>query len=160
MLLFAETGPWTMLFLAGLMLISWVLLRRTQRYYSRNRPSETPPEYRLQPPREPAGLSLNEPETAARWEVQLHETARELSAQLDSKMSALQALILDADRAAARLEAAMGKAGSPAESPRAAANQAEIYTLADYGFDAAQIAGRIGAPIGEVQLILGLRDKR
>ena len=40
----------------------------------------------------------------------MHETARELSAQLDSKMSALQALIAEADRAAARLEAAKGNA--------------------------------------------------
>jgi hypothetical protein len=36
----------------------------------------------------------------------------------------------------------------------------EIYTLADYGYDAAEIAQRIGTPIGEVQLILGLRGNR
>ena len=36
----------------------------------------------------------------------MHETARQLKAQLDSKMSALLALIAEADRAASRLEAA------------------------------------------------------
>lgn len=36
----------------------------------------------------------------------------------------------------------------------------EIYALADYGFAPAEIAGRIGSPIGEVELILSLRGKR
>ena len=36
----------------------------------------------------------------------------------------------------------------------------EIYLLADYGFDAAEIARRVGSPVGEVELILGLRGKR
>jgi hypothetical protein len=41
------------------------------------------------------------------WEVEMHETARKLSAQLDSKMGALEQLTREADRAAARLEAAL-----------------------------------------------------
>jgi hypothetical protein len=45
--------------------------------------------------------------STAQWEVDMHETARELKAQLDSKMRALQVLIAEADRAAARLEAAL-----------------------------------------------------
>ncbi len=35
----------------------------------------------------------------------------------------------------------------------------EIYTLADYGLNAAVIAQRVGAPVGEVGLILGRRGK-
>ena len=45
--------------------------------------------------------------STAQWEVDMHETARELKAQLDSKMRALQALIAEADRAASRLEATL-----------------------------------------------------
>jgi hypothetical protein len=36
----------------------------------------------------------------------------------------------------------------------------EIYVLADYGHNAAEIAQRLGSPIGEVELILSLRSKR
>jgi hypothetical protein len=66
------------------------------------------------------GLSV--PGDLAQWEVQMHETARRLSAQLDAKLSLLQTLIADAQRAAVRLEAALDHArpslppGSQAES--------------------------------------------
>ncbi len=33
----------------------------------------------------------------------------------------------------------------------------EIYRLADYGFSTPEIAHRVGIPVGEVELILGLR---
>jgi len=36
----------------------------------------------------------------------------------------------------------------------------EIYTLADYGLEPAEIAHRVGSPVGEVELILSLRGKR
>ncbi|MGO9111344.1 MAG: hypothetical protein ACLP9L_19125 [Thermoguttaceae bacterium] len=138
------------------------------------------------------------PDDLARWEVEMHETARQLSAQLDAKLSLLQSLIVEADRAAARLEDALERAyptlppGSQAESLRPVAGQAhdarheletaaagsnpltaedeppqatdrgrrrgEIYRLADYGFAATEIARRVGSPVGEVELILSLRD--
>lgn len=140
------------------------------------------------------------PDDLARWEVEMHETARQLSSQLDAKLSLLQSLIAEADRAAARLEDALNHAypslppGSQAESLRPAAGHArdvrhdletaavdadlsplgdessraadrarrreEIYRLADYGFAAAEIAHRVGSPVGEVELILSLRDAK
>src|SRR5271166_5959482 len=66
------------------------------------------------------------PDDLAQWEVGMHETARQLSAQLDAKLSLLQSLIVEADRAAARLEDALDRAyptlppGSQAESLRPA----------------------------------------
>ena len=140
------------------------------------------------------------PDDLARWEVQIHETARQLSAQLDAKLGLLQSLILEADRAAARLEDVLDRAhptllpGSQAESLRPAAHprdvqpqlcsepadgdeanlsaaeseparggdrgrrREEIYRLADYGFAPAEIARRVGSPVGEVELILSLRS--
>jgi hypothetical protein len=148
------------------------------------------------------------PDDLARWDVEMHETARQLSAQLDAKLSLLQSLIAEADRAAARLEDALDRAyptlppGSQAESLRPAAGlshdvrhdpetvvagssastngstsgitgdgdpppvtdrarrRGEIYRLADYGFAAAEIARRVGSPVGEVELILSLRDSK
>jgi len=78
-----------------------------------------------------AGLSAPGclPDDLAQWEVGMHETARQLSAQLDAKSSLLQSLIVEADRAAARLEDALDRAypslppGSQAESLRPVADQ-------------------------------------
>jgi hypothetical protein len=36
----------------------------------------------------------------------------------------------------------------------------EIYALADYGLELAEISQRVGSPVGEIELILGLRGKR
>jgi hypothetical protein len=79
-----------------------------------------------------AGPKGELPGELARWEVQMHETARELAARLDAKLCLLQSLIADADRAARRLEEALERAypalppGSQAESLRpAAANPRE-----------------------------------
>jgi hypothetical protein len=138
------------------------------------------------------------PDDLARWEVEMHETARQLSAQLDAKLGLLQSLIAEADRAAARLEEALDRAhptlppGSPAESLRPAAGHArdlqedfetaadansstagedprmtdrarrreEVYRLADYGFSVTEIARRAGLPVGEVELMLSLRESK
>ena len=117
----------------------------------------------------------------------MHDTARELRGQLDSKISVLQHLIRDAAEQAARLEAAIDRAakldvgesriaprlpatraasGGPARTSApepvkstspTARRYAEIYQLADSGLASAAIATRVGSPIGEVELILGLR---
>jgi hypothetical protein len=149
--------------------------------------------------REAASAERPLPGDLAEWEVQMHETARELSAQLDAKLSLLQALTAEADRVAERLEELLERADSalssgdqadalrpspasdregfskvkaagaeldcmPAEAGTAegmdrARRREEIYQLADYGFGPAEIARRVGSPVGEVELILSLRQK-
>ena len=159
----------------------------------------------------------------ARWEVEMHDLARDLSGQLETRMAWLGHLVREADRAAARLESALAavetmpaeppsaaqvsakRAGplfcrgfsdrpfgygpssspcrlagdrqpgrfaeydappSPASSTAAAGNREqrssheEIYSLSDYGYPSLEIARRVGRPVGEVELILGLRAQR
>lgn len=194
MILFADAPPYlTHLFLGLMAATIAVLLIRVQRYYRQNRggyvsysPSAAPPA--------PPSPAREAPADVARWEVQMHDTARQLTAQIDTKMRLLEELIREADRVAARLEAATAgapleqrpasqadrlrqptapsapPAGQPTASeseqePSAGSNASskrrheEIYTLADYGYDAAEIARRVGSPVGEVQLILALRQK-
>jgi hypothetical protein len=50
------------------------------------------------------------------WEVRMHDMARELSAQLDSKMSALEHLIQDAERQIARLDERLARRPDGLES--------------------------------------------
>jgi len=199
--------------------IAWLLFR-SHRYLSRQDKGWSPPTRCCQPgqARQPE-RPLDAPDEAVRWELHMHETARELAGLLDSKMSALEHLVQEADRAAARLEQALEKtadAASPesdqretfgagevqpldSEAPsqldplpprpssqadalapagtrdRAAPGNShaqgrprppaderyeEIYLLADYGFDATEIARRVASPLGEIQLILSLRAKR
>jgi hypothetical protein len=197
------TDPST-LCLVVLVVATGFLLMRASRHLARQHRDVALSDLRTSAAPQSDGAA-GKPDEASRWTVEMHETARILAAQLDSKMSALAALVTEADRAAAQLEVALAKtsasprpSGTQAESlradaratprdqvtrttegsgsrvqgsdaqeganenalaPRRAGRNEEVYTLADYGFDSAEIARRMGIPIGEVELILGLRAK-
>jgi hypothetical protein len=191
--LFAHSNVVTGLMLGALALVIGWLLLQTHGHLSRQRRDDRPPARVARPQRSTQGHGLAAPPEVLRWEVQMRETARELSAQLDSKIGALQNLIAEADRAAARLEAAAARlpegirqpapahpqpttqaealrASGPPDHPTVEAEyvplrpsagrrREEIYTLADDGLDTAEIARRVGSPVGEVELILGLRQR-
>lgn len=162
-------------FIVGLALTALVLLWRSRRYLALGQRLSARPAPVAAPDPVPAGGG-EMPGHYRRWELLMHETARDLSGQLDSKMSALQALVREAHGAAARLEAALAAsqqdaavapapppttASVPAESPPAGdPRYEEIYALADYGFDSSEIAHRVGSSRGEIELILGLRKTR
>ncbi len=155
-LLFAQFGPTTIVIPLALVVLTGWMLMRTYRRLARQRKMENRP---LWPKRSDLGHHVEGPPEEAAWEVRMYELARDLSAQSDSKMRALQALIADADRAAARLEAASAnKPQSPPTKVPTSQQSEEIHTLADYGFPSAEIANRLGVPVGEVQRILGLRS--
>lgn len=186
--LFADNNTMTAVFLGVMAIVISFLLMRSGRYFNRRREPEgsrSPLRARLEQRGEPTSA----PPELLQWDVKMHDTARELAGQLDSKLSALQALVIEADRAAARLEAALRAAAqtqlpcsSPAGEHQAAALRAggdragldlanvsptggghrkeEVGTLAAYGYDAQEIAQRTGLPIGEVELILSLQKPR
>ena len=213
MILFADAGWPTTILLSGVALVVGLMLFRVQRYYRRNPSIAAPADSSsTAEPRTRAGAFSGASLHAvgreiADLEIQIHDFAREVSGQLDSKMAALEHLIRDADRAAARLERALSgsrdqeqppaepheaaplpksqadalktpvaqapSAGVPPNETKAEEDEGlslprpsrqqrheEVYTLADYGYDAAEIAQRVGTPVGEIELILSLRDKR
>lgn len=153
-----DSGP-TLAVVAAMAVFCWVLLRRSHRRLGRW-PKDQPTLVRTPRPEDESHDSdAPLPDDLVRWEVQMHETARNLSAQLDSKMSALESLIRDADRAAARLEAARSGVEPTIDPARSAENyRAQITQLADYGFSAADIASRLLLPGDEVIRILNERD--
>ena len=174
--LLADSNQMYLVVIAAIVVVTWMLLMRSQRYFGRRRSSEPADEREAKPAARHPAAAGELPESVARWEVEMHESARQMAAQMDSKMSALQALIADADRAAARLEAAQsgaarlsGKpqdAAAPVQNPAESlklpsdARREEVYTLSDYGFAAADIASRLDAPLSEVEAILRLRGKK
>lgn len=64
-----------------------------------------------QPKSESPAAYHRAPPDVARYEVEMHDLARELSARLDSKLVLLQHLVRDADQQANRLEAVIAEAG-------------------------------------------------
>ena len=111
----------TNLFLLGLTLIVAVLIRRVTK--SKARASAADTRFHAAASRPKALHSLDAPGDVSRWEVHMHELARDLAGTLDSKMVVLQQLIADADRRIELLARADSGLGS---SPRGgAAVQAE-----------------------------------
>lgn len=97
-------NPAQMLFLGGIALAVWVLMRRLFKHRSKNRKHVDPVKEITK--KERPVQSVDAPAEALRWEIRLHDLGRELSARIDSKISALSALTRLAHEAAQRLEIA------------------------------------------------------
>ena len=169
----ASTG----MMLAGIALLTIILLRRSYRYYGRKKPKKTEAGAYLAKTARPTttGRSLSTaPAEVLRWQVEMHEIARELKAEMDSKMRSLQVLVLQAREEADRLQSILDQltssrleevdcssvTDSPAMLPVFEERRSRIYALADEGESSQGIADRTGVPIGEVELILSLRSAR
>ncbi len=87
------------------------------------------------------------------------ETARRLAALVETKAARLEALLVEAEATAERLERAAGAGagavgGLPSDAGRRAAE------MAARGLDAHGIAAELGRPVGEVELMLALQRGR
>jgi DNA-binding protein H-NS len=103
--------------------------------------------------------------------VELAEMSRQITAQLDTRSAKLEALLREADQKLAALRQAVQQSNSsetlaspdhsanPAPPPQQAADPqtVEVYTLADQGRTAREIAQQLDRPSGEIELILALR---
>ncbi len=115
MVLSVLSGVQLIVVLVAMALLIAILLMRSYRYFSRSKQPESHLVRTARPEEQKPGHNLEKPREMLRWEVQMHEAARELSGKLDSKMVALQHLINEADRAAARLEKDLRREGNAPE---------------------------------------------
>ena len=104
-------SPSSLLMLAGIALATFILLRGTRAYLARSRADKTSPgtiraEFTKMETRDTAVP----PKELLRWQVEMHETARDLKAEIDTKLAALQSLTIAARQESERLEAAIAKA--------------------------------------------------
>lgn len=104
------------MFGAGVLMLVVILLRRFWRYQRKTKKEKTPVSRRQLDTRQDKPL-LDAPPEIIRWHVEMHETARDLKAELDSKMSALQGIVRIANEESARLEAAIARAEQLGISP-------------------------------------------
>jgi hypothetical protein len=175
------------MFAAGMLILIFLLLRRSRRYRGKIKEQKADPRRKLDDARQATPL-LDAPPQILRWQVEMHETARHLKSELDSKMSALQAMTRIASEELARLEAAIARAerlgisscadtlaaiegihgsdvsgnslksdASLANHDEIAARRAAVYQLADQGLAASAIARSMGAPLGDVEFFMSLR---
>ena len=168
------------LFLAGVLVITVTLLYRTQRRLLQMRRGSGE---RLPAKRDPAAsLSANpalagQTNPAARWEVELHQVAREYLAQVQTQSAVLEQQLREARALSARLaeqleqlrqlqsltptpgqkQAGSGTSNRETLQP-AISNQ--VLQLAAQGLTARQIAARLKRPQGEVELLLRLHGNR
>ncbi len=158
---------WIGIFLAGAAAVAWALKRRARRSTL------------LDPPRRGGAADEELHRSMDRLLVDLQETARDISATIDTKTMVLNQLIEDADRrietlkaleknAPAAPSAGPGQARMPVpretpeippteESRRRAALERDILRLADEGKTELEIARATGLARGEVELVLSLR---
>lgn len=93
--------------------------------------------------------------------VELTQMAQQISAQLDTRSAKLEALIKEADEKIKEL-AEMGSAKPQAVHQESFEDERylDIYTMADHGAAAREIAQKLNRPMGEVELILALRSSK
>jgi len=90
----------TFCFFAGIAILTWVFLRKT---YRRRKKTSAPH------PRTPSTPSFTQPlidapREVARWQVEMHQLARDLKAEVETKIGLLQQTAIMARREADRLE--------------------------------------------------------
>ena len=97
------------LFLAGLALLSLILLRRI---YGRQKTSPVQSESAITHAQTESIEPANVPVELDRWQVEMYETARNLKAEIDTKMGLLQQLIAMAESKRTELEQAIARANA------------------------------------------------
>lgn len=165
--------------LAAMGIMIWVLWRRSSRHFGRGGTAHQPA-YKVSKLDNDRDLSLiDAPPEVTRWQVEMHELARDLKGEIDTKLALLSILIRQADAAAQRLEQATQRAQDESgatdslaaiESFRANAAVAppstplpqtqRVYALADRGLAPSAIAAETGIALGDVELALSLRASR
>lgn len=188
-----------LLFLGGLGLLIYILMRRSFRFFTR-RAEAGAALPRVSQTQSKTNQPLHDaPPELARWQVEMYDTTRAYKAEIDSKLCLLQILVGRAQRESQRLEAALARAealglpvrrdalaqiealasqpvGNTAAAqfrtasdsclvgsatsgalPGSSEQRRRIYSLADENRPLADIADRVGLPLGEVEMLLGLR---
>jgi len=99
----------SLLFAVGVVLAIAILMRRWNRYF-RRRPSRRDAKAAALSASRTEQPLMDAPPEILRWQVEMHETARDLKAELDTKIAVLERLTIDAREQAARLEELLQRA--------------------------------------------------
>lgn len=148
---------------AAVLLIVLVLMRRATKLRRRGRSAGQLPTN----PRQ-FGSSKAVPSEANAWMVELHDLARDTSAEIDTKMASLRLLLLQAAEQQQRLEQLLDRLDATEPRPRPAestppqvattepltGHEARIAALAQSGYSDVYISNQVKASLPEVRQIL------
>ena len=166
MWLIGSLGTWGM-FGLGMLMLTAILLRRSSRYQKQaKRAAAKPPQPRMQARSRQSDSEplLDAPPSVLQWQVEMHELTRELKAEIDSKMIALQLLTRQAGEQAERLETAVRRAenwpGLPADPLEAIAELGHPSEIPELDIPPANAAGSAVSPLGhqETRAVHSLND--
>jgi hypothetical protein len=163
-----------MIMLAAMGVMIYMMWRRSHKHFGRGGTAYEPIKRfsKLEAERD---LALADaPPDVNRWQVEMHDLARDLKGEIDTRVAILQVLLRQADEAAARLRGlGFGESQDPlaalerwqadaAPPPNNGSAQhplaAKILQLADEGLSPADIAEKTGLPLGDVEIALSLRE--
>lgn len=100
------------MFLAGVALLTIICLRKWYRHYGKRARLRRQRRENKRPRDQKSNSQplLDAPTDVLRWQVEMHDLSRDLKAELDSKIAALQAVIAMARRESERLESLLRQA--------------------------------------------------
>lgn len=148
-----------LMFLLGVIIMIGVLMRRYMMRYRRRARQHAAYDTTHTERLLKKSTILDAPAEVLKWQVEMHETARDLKAELDSKMRALQALMVQAHEQEVRLADLLRRAhpSASAASPLADHVRRTIFELADRGMGTRDIASQVGLTAGDIEFALRLR---
>ena len=161
------------MFLAGIVLLILIMFRRSYRRHSPRKECSSDPVPRRKSVLAADRASSEPPDDVVKWQVEMHELARTLKAELDTKMRLVQLLIGQARVESDRLQQLLavldpsriapfetgGSDQGPAMPGDVHPQQSAINALTDSGHSPQDIAARLGVPLGEVEFLLSLRTR-
>lgn len=144
---------------AGMALLTWVMMRRRFKRKHVELPVRVPSS-NANTPGELAGFqgtgSLGAPPEVLRWQVELHDMARELKAELDSKMLAVTSLSRSYELASKRLSDLIRMAEEVELAPSSPLAKAQELRAA--GWEDARIAEMLGLQPHEAKAFFSILD--
>lgn len=163
MLMLAENMFAYGLMLAGLCLITMILLMNLRRHRRAGGDEHLSPHEKVERIRQTHGVK----DDMRQMMVELEEMTRRFGSQLDAKAVRLERLIEEANRRIAALERLDAPAPAPSAPTPARQNgdgepdelTRRIYQLKDAGRSPVQIAQELDEQVGKVELILALRKR-
>lgn len=165
----ATDSPWPgMLMAAGAVILLFIIMTNLRKKVSRRQAAHVDPREQVEETRQSNALRND----TRQMMVELEDLTRRFGAQLDAKSTKLERLLDEADEKIAQLRelierpptqasGAMPARELPAQAEPEELNPLakDVYKLADDGKSAADIARELGEHVGEVELILALRQQ-
>ncbi len=152
-----EDSLQSLLMLSGLGIFIWLLMRSKMKRKKFTPPVQIGPlkhnaNANSSPSQFTGTNSLGAPREVLKWQVELHDLGRDIKAELDSKMLAVQSITRSYDAAANRLGQMIKLAEQTPIHPDSPVAQAR--QLAAKGWTHEKIAQSLAMPISDVEAIL------